>query len=73
MSAWNRDLDKAPEGESVIICTTGGHVGEAIAPVKDDPDDGWFWAGAGFVHDSHRVVAWMPLPDHADAMMEARK
>ena len=65
--AWRFDVENAPEGENVIIATTGDHVGEAIAPVKDDPEDGWFWTGAGFVHGDHKVIAWMPLPTHPAA------
>lgn len=61
---WNRDLTAAPEGEAVLLATTAGHVGEAIAPVRDDPDDDWFWAGAGFVHANHKPVAWKRLPAH---------
>lgn len=67
LEAWRFDIENAPEGESVIIATTGDHVGEAIAPVKGDPDDDWFWAGAGFVHANHKVIAWMPMPTHPAA------
>ena len=64
---WSRDLTAAPEGEAVLLATSAGHVGEAIAPVRDDPDDDWFWAGAGFVHANHKPVAWKRLPTHPDA------
>lgn len=65
---WNRDLSAAPAGESVILATSGGHVGEAIAPDQSDPDDGWFWAASGFtpLHPNHTPIAWQPLPRHPD-------
>lgn len=66
--AWNFNLSEAPEGESVILATEGGHVGEAMTPVRADEDDGWFWVGAGFVHQNTPPLAWRPLPAHPDAL-----
>lgn len=68
---WNFNLSEAPEGEQVILATEGGHVGEAIAPVRDDSDDDWFWAGAGFVHKNTPPIAWRPLPAPPPALHPA--
>ena len=68
---WNFNLSEAPEGEQVILATEGGHVEEAIAPVRDDSDDDWFWAGAGFVHKNTPPIAWRPLPAPPPALHPA--
>lgn len=62
VQTWNRDLSAAPAGEVMMLATTGGHVGEAIAPNPDDPNDKWLWVYGGFINPKHTPIAWQPLP-----------
>lgn len=34
-SGW-RSIDTAPEDEHIILCTSGGHVGEALMLIDED-------------------------------------
>jgi hypothetical protein len=61
-SGW-QPIETAPEDEHVILCTTGGHVGEAL--MLRDEDTGkqkWTWA-LGPVSQFHIPLGWMPLPE----------
>lgn len=61
-SGW-RSIDTAPEDEHIILCTSGGHVGEAIMLIDEDTGTRkWAWA-MGPVHHHHTPFGWMPLPD----------
>lgn len=61
-SGW-RSIDTAPEDEHIILCTSGGHVGEALMLIDEDTGrQKWTWA-LGPVHHHHTPFGWMPLPD----------
>lgn len=54
--------ETAPAGESVLLATSMGWVGEAIAPEHDE--DVWCWASGKGLHANHTPLKWMPLPEH---------
>lgn len=55
--------DLPDDGTSVILATTGGHVGEAVPPDTQDDDDDWYWCGAACrINKNHKPIAWRPLP-----------
>lgn len=62
-----RSIDTAPEDQHVILCTSGGHVGEAIMLIDEDSgQQKWAWA-LGPVHPSHIPYGWQPLPEALNA------
>lgn len=62
-----RSIDTAPEDQHVILCTSGGHVGEAIMLVDEDTgQQKWAWA-LGPLHPNHIPYGWRPLPDALNA------
>lgn len=57
-----RSIRTAPEDQHVILCTSGGHVGEALMLIDDDTGaQKWTWA-LGPVHPSHVPLGWMHMP-----------
>ena len=55
--------DLPDDGTTVILATTGGHVGEAVPPDTQDDDDDWYWCGAACrINKNHKPIAWRPLP-----------
>ena len=62
-----RSIDTAPEDQHVILCTSGGHVGEAIMLIDEDTGkQKWAWA-LGPLHPNHMPFGWQPLPDALNA------
>ena len=62
-----RSIDTAPEDQHVILCTSGGHVGEAIMLIDEDTgQQKWAWA-RGPVHPSHTPYGWQLLPEALNA------
>ena len=65
-TSW-RSIDTAPEDQHVILCTSGGHVGEAIMLIDEDTgQQKWAWA-LGPLHPNHIPYGWQPLPDALNA------
>lgn len=65
-TSW-RSIDTAPEDQHVILCTSGGHVGEAIMLVDEDTgQQKWTWA-LGPLHPNHTPYGWQALPDGLNA------
>lgn len=61
MPNWNgwRSIDTAPEGQHVILATSGGHVGEAIMLIDESTGrQKWAWA-LGPVRSNHAPWGWM--------------
>lgn len=66
MAGW-RPIEQAPEDEHVILCTSGGHVGEALMLLDENTGkQKWTWA-LGPVHENHKPLGWMPMPAAIDA------
>jgi len=64
-------INSAPEDEHIILCTTGGHVGEAIMLRDEDTgEQKWTWA-LGPVHPTHTPLGWMPMPPVIYTAVEA--
>jgi len=67
--AWLH-INSAPEDEHVILCTTGGHVGEALMLCDEESgEQKWTWA-LGPVHPKHKPLGWMPMPPAINMAME---
>lgn len=69
VSSWVgwRSIDTAPEDQHVILCTSGGHVGEAIMLVDEDTgQQKWAWA-LGPLHPNHIPYGWQALPEALNA------
>lgn len=65
-TSW-RSIDTAPEDQHVILCTSGGHVGEAIMLIDEDTgQQKWAWA-LDPLHPNHIPYGWQALPDGLDA------
>ena len=61
MSYW-KSIASAPEDEHVILCTSGGHVGEALMLLDEDTGrQKWTWA-CGPVSKFHQPLGWQPMP-----------
>lgn len=62
-----RSIDTAPEDQHVILCTSGGHVGEAIMLIDEDTgQQKWTWA-CGPLHPNHMPYGWQAFPDGLSA------
>jgi len=61
-----RPVATAPEDEGLILCTSGGHVGEALMLRDEDTgEQKWTWA-SGPVSKFHAPLGWQPLPAAID-------
>lgn len=68
VARWDgwRPVATAPEDEGVILCTSGGHVGEALMLRDEDTgEQKWTWA-SGPVSKFHAPLGWQPLPSAID-------
>lgn len=63
-----RPIESAPKDENILVATTGDWVGEARLDYHPHNDNWvWIWAGGDPIHESHKLLAWMPLPEHPTA------